>query len=122
MWIREEELKRVREMTIGELLDALAQDDYDDHHNREKLKNTLCPILIQARDFYAGENDVCRGALAIAATAIGDAASERGGKLAHRNPRQSAENQGHISRCRGLGGVARGREGNHLADASAPSS
>src|SRR6266516_6430223 len=70
MWIREEELKRVREMTIGELLDALAQDDYDDHHNREKLKNTLCPILIQARDFYAGENDVCRGALAIAATAI----------------------------------------------------
>ena len=31
MLIHEEELKRVREMTIGELLDTLAQDDYDDY-------------------------------------------------------------------------------------------
>jgi hypothetical protein len=70
MWIREEDLKRVRETTIGELLDTLAQGNYDDHPKREKLRQTLCLILVQARNFYANENDVCRGALAIAATAI----------------------------------------------------
>jgi hypothetical protein len=70
MWIREEDLKCVREMTIGELLDELAQGNYDDYLRREKLKQALCLILIQARDFFADKNDVCRGALAIAGTAI----------------------------------------------------
>lgn len=63
MWIREEDLKCVREMTIGELLDELAQGNYDDYLRREKLKQALCLILIQARDFFADKNDVCRGAL-----------------------------------------------------------
>jgi hypothetical protein len=76
----EEELKRVREMTIGELLDTLAQDDYDNYDavKREKLKHVLCPILFQAGDFYAGKNNVCRGALVIATTAI---RAEAGGYL-----------------------------------------
>ncbi len=67
-------------MTIGELLDTLAQDDYDnyDYDKRRKLKNTLCLIRIQARVFYADKNDVCRGALAIAETAIN---AEAGGLL-----------------------------------------
>lgn len=68
MYIHEQELKRVREMTIGELLDTLNKTTT--MHKREKLRQTLYLILIQARDFYADKNDVCRGALAIATTAI----------------------------------------------------
>jgi hypothetical protein len=67
MWIREEELKRVCEMTVGEWLVALTQNDYDDYDRRNKMNNALYLILVKARNFYARKDDVCRGALAIAA-------------------------------------------------------
>jgi hypothetical protein len=90
MLIREQELKQVRDMTIGKLLDTLAQDDYDnyDWDKMRELKCALCPILIQARDFFAGQNDVCRGAFAIAATAIEDGS---GGTLYNYTAEQMTE-------------------------------
>ena len=62
MLIYKEDLKCVREMTIGELLDTLAQDDYDnyDYLKRLKLKQALCPILIQGGNFYAKKRCLSR--------------------------------------------------------------
>jgi hypothetical protein len=72
MRFEEEDLKRVRETTIGELIDTLARDDYNNYDwpKWAKVKAALCPILIQARDFFADKNNVCRGALGIAVTAM----------------------------------------------------
>jgi hypothetical protein len=66
----ERERVEKRAQTVGELIDALAQNDYD-YPNRYKMKEVLCSVLNQAAEYYAGnENAVCRGALVIAASAI----------------------------------------------------
>jgi hypothetical protein len=59
---REREQKRAQ--TVGQLVDALAQNN-----NRNEMKDTLCQILDRARALFA-DDEVCRGALVIAATAI----------------------------------------------------
>jgi hypothetical protein len=62
---RERESRRAQ--TVGELIDVLGQDTTPT--NRREVEDTLCQILDRARVFFA-DNEVCRGALVIAAAAI----------------------------------------------------
>lgn len=73
MFIRQQDLVCVRAKTVGELLDELAQADGDDWEKRYKMRTALGVILVEARNYFADENGVCRGALTIAATAIEEA-------------------------------------------------
>jgi hypothetical protein len=74
----ERERERRRAQTVGELIDALGQDIT--RTARDEIEDTLSQILDRARVFFA-DNEVCRGALTIAATAIYGGVVWRGAHL-----------------------------------------